>query len=268
MESRASGTAGPAVQDGNGLAARSTSGPPGPAVLPRPLTIAHLAEQDPQLGEAVLNFCRRGAFALVVGQAKVGKTEWMLRVGVKKAHEGRRVLIADFENGPALILHRLRRLCGEEGKGKGEEGKGKGEEGKGVADLENLHVLDCRAGLGIDHIAAAMRTMGGCDVLFIDCWGLLAASDGLEDENCNSSVGRYFFRVRRTLAEFDAATVILHHTAKSGGEQPLCFAPAGASALSRYVSTIARIHQDASGRRWFNAVCREFDGAYRSVPLG
>ncbi len=115
--------------------------------------------------------------------------------------------------------------------------------------------------------AAAMREIGGADLLVIDCWGLLIAGDGVEDESSNALVSQYFLRVRRTLGEFNAATVILHHTPKSGANEKLCFAGAGASSLQRYVQTIARISQDKSGAYWFNALCREFDDPFAPVLL-
>ena len=80
-------------------------------------------------------------------------------------------------------------------------------------------------------------------------------------------VSAYFLKVRRTLSKFDAATVILHHTPKSGANEKLCFAGAGASSLQRYVQTIARISQDKSGAYWFNALCREFDEPFAPVKL-
>ena len=73
--------------------------------------------------------------------------------------------------------------------------------------------------------------------------------------------------VARTLAEFNAAVVILHHTPKSGANEKLCFSGAGASSLQRYVQTIARIAQDKTGAYWFHALCREFDDSFKPVLL-
>ena len=184
----------------------------------------------------------------MAGDPKAGKTTFALRVCAKKATEGRTCLYADFENGPALFWHRLQKFGG-------------------AANLANIHYLDCRYSPSIDYIASAMRAMGGVDVLVIDCWGLLVAGDGVEDESSNALVSAYFLRVRRALAEFDAATVILHHTPKSGANEKLCFAGAGASSLQRYVQTIARISQDKAGAYWFHAVCREFDDPIKPVLL-
>ena len=91
----------------------------------------------------------------------------------------------------------------------------------------------------------------------------------MEDESSNALVSQYFLRVRRTLSEAapGAATVILHHTPKSGANEKLCFAGAGASSLQRYVQTIARISQDKAGAYWFNALCREFDALFQPVML-
>ena len=218
--------------------------------LPEPVikSAAELAAEDPQLSEPVVNFCRRGSFALVSGDPKAGKTTLALKICAKKSKEGFRCLYADFENGPALFWHRLRKI-GD------------------AANLENLCYLDCRYSPSIDYIASAMRVMGGVDVLVIDCWGLLVAGDGVEDESSNALVSAYFLRVRRALSEFDAATVILHHTPKSGANEKLCFAGAGASSLQRYVQTIARISQDKAGAYWFHAVCREFDDPIKPVLL-
>ena len=218
--------------------------------LPEPVikSAAELAAEDPQLSEPVVNFCRRGSFALVSGDPKAGKTTLALKICAKKSKEGYRCLYADFENGPALFWHRLRKI-GD------------------AADLENIRYLDCRYSPSIDYIASAMRAAGGIDLLVIDCWGLLIAGDGVEDESSNALVSSYFLRVRRTLAEFNAATVILHHTPKSGANEKLCFAGAGASSLQRYVQTIARISQDKSGAYWFNALCREFDEPFTPVKL-
>ena len=175
--------------------------------LPEPevVSAAELAAENPPLAEPVLGFCRRGSFALVAGDPKAGKTTFALRVCAKKATEGRTCLYADFENGPALFWHRLQKFGG-------------------AANLANIHYLDCRYSPSIDYIASAMRAMGGVDVLVIDCWGLLVAGDGVEDESSNALVSAYFLRVRRALSEFDAATVILHHTPKSGANEKLCFA--------------------------------------------
>lgn len=230
--------------------AQNQEPPPAPVIK----SAAELAEEDPQLTEAVVTFCRRGSFALVSGDPKAGKTTLALKICAKKAAEGFRCLYADFENGPALFWHRLKKVSS--------------------SPLECLHYLDCRFSPTIDYIAAAMREIGGGDLLVIDCWGLLIAGDGVEDESSNALVSQYFLRVRRTIGEFNAATIILHHTPKSGANEKLCFAGAGASSLQRYVQTIARISQDKSGAYWFNALCREFDDPFTPVlirpapPLG
>ena len=221
---------------------------PPTAPAPQIVSAAELAEENPSLAEPLLNFCRRGSFALVSGDPKAGKTTLALKICAKKAAEGRTCLYADFENGPALFWHRLSKL-GD------------------ASALANLHYLDCRYSPTIDYIASAMREIGKVDLLVIDCWGLLIAGDGVEDESSNALVSAYFLKVRRTLAEFDAATVILHHTPKSGANEKLCFAGAGASSLQRYVQTIARIGQDKAGAYWFNAICREFDDPFKPVLL-
>ena len=221
---------------------------PPTAPAPQIVSAADLAKESPPLAEPVLNFCRRGSFALVSGDPKAGKTTLALKICAKKAAEGLTCLYADFENGPALFWHRLEKL-GD------------------ASALAKLHYLDCRYSPTIDYIAEAIRALGGVDILVIDCWGLLIAGDGVEDESSNALVSAYFLKVRRTLAEFDAATVILHHTPKSGANEKLCFAGAGASSLQRYVQTIARIAEDKSGAYWFNALCREFDDPFKPVLL-
>ena len=221
---------------------------PPTAPAPQIVSAAALAKESPPLSEPVLSFCRRGSFALVSGDPKAGKTTLALKICAKKAAEGRTCLYADFENGPALFWHRLSKL-GD------------------ASALSHLHYLDCRYSPTIDYIASAMREIGKVDVLVIDCWGLLIAGDGVEDESSNALVSAYFLKVRRTLAEFDAATVILHHTPKSGANEKLCFAGAGASSLQRYVQTIARISQDKAGAYWFQALCREFDDPFKPVLL-
>ena len=215
-----------------------------------PISVAQLAARAPELGEPVLNFCRRGSFALVAGDPKAGKTTLALKICAKKAQEGYRTLYADFENGPALFLHRLKNLN---------------------MDLmnigERLQYLDCRDAPTADHIAEAIRSLGGADLVVIDCWGLLIGRDGVEDESSNALISQYFMRIRRLFAPFNAAVVILHHTPKSGASEKLCFAGAGASSLQRYVQTIARISEDKNGAWWFNAVCREIDEPFKPVML-
>ena len=225
---------------------------PEPVSAPEPVIVSasELKRQNPQLAEPVLNFCRRGSFALVSGDPKSGKTTLALKICAKKSAEGYRCLYADFENGPALFWHRLRTHASAADEG-----------------LANLHYLDCRYSPTVDYIAAAMRALGGVDLLVVDCWGLLIAGDGVEDESSNALVSAYFLKVRRVLGEFDAATVILHHTPKSGSSEKLCFAGAGASSLQRYVQTIARIGADKSGAYWFKALCREFDEPFKPVLL-
>lgn len=220
------------------------------APAPEVVSAAELAASPPQLSEAVVNFCRRGSFALVSGDPKAGKTTLALKICAKKAREGYRCMYADFENGPALFWHRLDMATS------GDD-----------AAYDNLLYLDCRFAPTLDYIESAMRTAGGVDLLVIDCWGLLIAGDGVEDESSNALVSAYFLKVRRTLSQFNAATIILHHTPKSGANEKLCFAGAGASSLQRYVQTIARISQDKSGGYWFNALCREFDEPFKPVPL-
>ena len=235
--------------DGSTLKMFSTTMQESPtAPAPQIVSAADLAKESPPLAEPVLSFCRRGSFALVSGDPKAGKTTLALKICAKKAAEGLTCLYADFENGPALFWHRLEKL-GD------------------ASALAKLHYLDCRYSPTIDYIASAMREIGKVDVLVIDCWGLLIAGDGVEDESSNALVSAYFLKVRRTLAEFNAATVILHHTPKSGANEKLCFAGAGASSLQRYVQTIARIGQDKSGAYWFNALCREFDDPFKPVLL-
>ena len=218
--------------------------------MPRLVSAAELAIVKPGLGEAVLNFCRRGSYALLCGDPKAGKTTLALKICAKKVAEGLRVLYADFENGPSLFWHRLEGLVEA-----------------GSDALQRLFYFDCRDAPSIDTIAGAMREAGKIDLLVIDCWGLLIAGDGVEDESSNALVSQYFLRVRRTLAEFDCAVVILHHTPKSGANEKLCFAGAGASSLQRYVQTIAKISQDKNGAWWFHALCREFDGEFKPVLL-
>ena len=235
--------------DGSTLKMFSTTMQEPPAASkPQIVSAAELAKEGPPLAEAVLSFCRRGSFALVSGDPKAGKTTFALKICAKKAMDGLTCLYADFENGPALFRHRLSKVCD-------------------ASALANLHYLDCRYSPTIDYIASAMREIGKVDVLVIDCWGLLIAGDGVEDESSNAMVSAYFLKVRRILAEFDAATVILHHTPKSGANEKLCFAGAGASSLQRYVQTIARISQDKAGAYWFNALCREFDDPFKPVLL-
>ena len=79
----------------------------------------------------------------------------------------------------------------------------------------------------------------------------------------------FWHRLKKVVdrAPTNLATIILHHTPKSGANEKLCFAGAGASSLQRYVQTIARISQDKSGAYWFNALCREFDDPFKPVLL-
>ena len=63
------------------------------------------------------------------------------------------------------------------------------------------------------------------------------------------------------------ATVIQHHQPKSGSNEKLCFAGAGASSLQRYMQSIARIREDKSGNFWFEALCREFDEPFKPFVI-
>ena len=247
--------------DGSSFKVWSTAATePTPQQTPQIVSAEKLAEDKPQLAEPVLSFCRRGSFALISGDPKAGKTTLALKMCAKKAAEGRVALYCDFENGPALFWHRLEKLCGP----RSSSGASEARDGD---TLSRLHYLDCRYSPSIDYIAAAMREIGDVDLVVIDCWGLLIAGDGVEDESSNALVSQYFLKVRRALAEFNAAVVILHHTPKSGANEKLCFSGAGASSLQRYVQTIARIAQDKTGAYWFHALCREFDDPLKPVLL-
>ena len=106
------------------------------------------------------------------------------------------------------------------------------------------------------------------DLLFVDPLGLLFAGDGVEDESSNAQVSAWFLRFRREVVRrFGCATVILHHQPKSGANEKLCFAGAGASSLQRYVQSIARIREDKSGNFWFEALCREFDEPFKPFVI-
>ncbi len=222
---------------------------------PEAISVATLSERDPKLGDAVVNFCRRGSFALIAGDPKAGKTTLALKLCAKKALDGFRCLYADFENGPALFWHRLKKIFPSS-----DDGSVQGESVR-----SGLFYLDCRDTPQVAAIVSALDALGGIDLLVIDCWGLLIAGDGVEDESSNALVSQYFMSVRRALSPFNLATLILHHTPKSGANEKLCFAGAGASSLQRYVQTIARIEEDSSGAYWFKALCREFDEPFKPV---
>jgi hypothetical protein len=221
--------------------APSAEAPAEPIIAPA----AEVVANSPSLSEAILPFCRRGSFALLSGDPKAGKSTFALRAAIKAASQRRRVVYADLENGARLFAHRVRKWCG------GEELP------------QGLYYLDCTEHPNIDYIAAGVSAVGGkIDLLFIDPWGLLISGDGVEDESSNALVSAYFLRVRRILKPFDCATVILHHQPKSGANEKLCFAGAGASALPRYVQSICRI-RDKDGAFWFEALCREFDEPFK-----
>ena len=235
--------------DGSGFKVWSTSAlEPPPVAEPVVLAAKEVVAAHPSLPEAVLPFVRRGSFALVSADPKAGKTVFALRTVVKACARGMRVVYADLENGPALWAHRLMQHA------KGEP-------------PERLMYLDCREHPNIGYIAAGIEAAGGCDLLVIDPWGLLIAGDGVEDESSNAMVAAYVLRLRDTLRPFDCATVILHHTPKSGAKDKLCFAGAGASSLQRYVQSICRIRDDGKGAFWFEALCREFDEPFKPVMV-
>ena len=217
-------------------------------VAPEVTPAKDLAAAHPEMPEAILPWCRRGSVALLAAAPKVGKTTLAIRAALKSSEAGRRVMYADLENGACLFAHRLRRYGG----------------GKPVPD--GLLYLDCTERADIDYIAAGIEAAGGADLLVIDPWGLLIANS-VEDESSNSLVSQFFIRMRRALKPFGCATLILHHLPKSGLDQPLNFAGAGASALQRYVQTIARIREDRNGNFWFEALCREFDDPFKPVLL-
>ena len=223
-----------------------------PAEAPAEPIIAPAAEviaNTPSLDEAVLPYCRRGSVALISADPKAGKTTLAVRTALKAAAVGRKVVYADLENGARLWAHRIRQYAG------GEVPQG-------------LWYLDCTEHPSIDYIAAGIAAAGGdIDLLFIDPWGLLISGDGVEDESSNALVSAYFLRVRRALKPFGCATVILHHQPKTGANEKLCFAGAGASALPRYVQSICRIREDKGGAFWFEALCREFDAPFKPVLL-
>ncbi len=226
--------------------------------VPVPETVApvvtpanELAAAYPELPEAILPYCRRGSIALLSAAPKVGKTTLAIRTALRAAAAGRRVMYADLENGGSLFAHRIRQYA---------------KDGGGVTMPEGLWYLDCTERPDIDYIAAGVEAAGGVDLLIIDPWGLLIANS-VEDESNNSLVSAFFLKVRRALKPFGCAVLILHHLAKSGVDQPLNFAGAGASALQRYVQTIARIREDKNGNFWFEALCREFDEPFKPVML-
>ena len=215
-----------------------------PAVTPA----AELVSMYPEMPEAILPYCRRGSIALLSAAPKVGKTVLAIRTALKAASGGRRVMYADLENGGSLFAHRLVQYAG----------------GKPIPDC--FFYLDCTERPNIDYIAAGVEAAGGADLLIIDPWGLLIANS-VEDESNNSLVSQYFLKVRQALKPLNCGALILHHLPKSGVDQPLNFAGAGASALQRYVQTIARIREDKNGNFWFEALCREFDTPFKPVMV-
>ena len=218
-----------------------------------------LAAMYPEMPEAILPFCRRGSIALLSAAPKTGKTVLAIRTALKAASAGRRVMYADLENGGSLFAHRIRQYAKYGGGGKN------GATGDRALP-DGLWYMDCTERPEIDYIAAGVEAAGGVDLLVIDPWGLLIANS-VEDESNNSLVSAFFIKVRRALKPFNCATLVLHHLAKSGVDQPLNFAGAGASALQRYVQTIARIREDKNGNFWFEALCREFDEPFKPVML-
>ena len=212
-----------------------------------------LLESDEGLPEPILPFVRRGSVASLSGDPKSGKTWLACRMALKAAADGRVVAYCDLENGARLFAHRLRNGLGQRPK----------------SAFRNIHYVDCTENPTTACIAASLESLGKpVDLLFVDPLGLLFAGDGVEDESSNALVSAWFLRFRREVVRrFGCATVILHHQPKSGSNEKLCFAGAGASSLQRYVQSIARIREDKSGNFWFEALCREFGEPFKPFVI-
>ena len=222
-------------------------------VRPAVTCAEELLASDEELPEPILPFVRRGSVASLSGDPKAGKTWLACRMALKAAAAGRVVAYCDLENGARLFAHRLRNGLGRHPR----------------SALRNIHYVDCTDDPTTACIAAALESVGGpVDLLFVDPLGLLFAGDGVEDESSNAQVSAWFLRFRREVVRrFGCATVILHHQPKSGANEKLCFAGAGASSLQRYVQSIARIREDKSGNFWFEALCREFDEPFKPFVI-
>ena len=242
--------------EGQSLKVWSTAAQSVPApepVRPSVRCAEELLASDEGLPEPILPFVRRGSVASLSGDPKAGKTWLACRMALKAAAEGRVVAYCDLENGARLFAHRLRNVLGRRPR----------------SAFRNIHYADCTEDPTTACIAASLESIGRpVDLLFVDPLGLLFAGDGVEDESSNALVSAWFLRFRREVVRrFGCATVILHHQPKSGANEKLCFAGAGASSLQRYVQSIARIREDKSGNFWFEALCREFDEPFKPFVI-
>ncbi len=230
-----------------------------PVELPKPVGIATLISDHPQLSEPIIDgLIRRGETANIIAAPKVGKS-WLayalaLCIAMGYSWLGRflcrrgRVLLIDNELHPNTLANRIPLAAG-------------GISIRQEEYVDNLDVITLRGRLtdlyGIDRILEPVET-GRYDLVILDA--LYRALPANMSENDNATMAMLFNKIDQITERLGCAWVNIHHAAKGEqGQKAITDVGAGAGAQSRAADAHIVLRQhDEDGAVVLEAVVRSF----------